>query len=222
MASTLQQANHEIWVKGDPKTSTLGDCPFCHRALLTLEEKKVPYTKGYISFDDKPDWLKDVSPEGSVPVLKTISSGQWTPDSAGIVDFLEETYPDPPLGKADSIPEVGSKVFPSFVQFLKSKGEESAEKEQALVKELEALDAHLAAGPGPFLQGADISAADLALGPKLYHLQIALKEYKNWELPAKLVAIRRYYGHITSRPSWTATHYSADLVKAGWKSKVEG
>jgi hypothetical protein len=44
--------------------------PFCHRALLTLVEKKVPYTTTLIDFDNKPQWLLDVNPAGSVPVMK--------------------------------------------------------------------------------------------------------------------------------------------------------
>ena len=44
--------------------------PFCHRALLTLEEKHVPYTSTLIDFNDKPQWLLDLNPSGSVPVMK--------------------------------------------------------------------------------------------------------------------------------------------------------
>ncbi len=44
--------------------------PFCHRSLLTLEEKKVPYSTTLIDFANKPQWLLDVNPAGSVPVMK--------------------------------------------------------------------------------------------------------------------------------------------------------
>ena len=37
--STMAKATRTIWVKGDPQQQVLGDCPFCHRALLTLEMK---------------------------------------------------------------------------------------------------------------------------------------------------------------------------------------
>lgn len=37
--SMMAQASRRIYVKGDPELGKLGDCPFCHRALLTLEIK---------------------------------------------------------------------------------------------------------------------------------------------------------------------------------------
>lgn len=71
----------------------------------------------------------------------------------------------------------GGKVFPSFVQFLKSEDSEKAEKQAALEAELNGLNDHLS-HHGPFLKGSRISAGDLSLAPKLYHLKIALKELK--------------------------------------------
>ena len=46
--------------------------PFCHRALLTLEEKHVPYTSTLIDFNDNPQWLLDLNPSGSVPVMNVL------------------------------------------------------------------------------------------------------------------------------------------------------
>ncbi|KAI3859364.1 hypothetical protein MKX03_010849 [Papaver bracteatum] len=47
----------------------LGDCPFCQRVLLTLEENKVPYQMHLIDTSNKPQWFLEVNPEGKVPVL---------------------------------------------------------------------------------------------------------------------------------------------------------
>ena len=30
--------------------------PFCHRALLALEEKQTKYSQDYVDFADKPEW----------------------------------------------------------------------------------------------------------------------------------------------------------------------
>lgn len=45
---------------------------------------------------------------------------------------------------------------------------------------------------GPFINGVTISAADLALGPKLYHMEIALGHYKNWSVPDSLSHVKQY------------------------------
>lgn len=45
---------------------------------------------------------------------------------------------------------------------------------------------------GPFVNGKQISAADLSLGPKLYHLEISLGHYKNWSVPDSLPYVKSY------------------------------
>jgi len=45
---------------------------------------------------------------------------------------------------------------------------------------------------GPFINGEKISAADLSLAPKLYHMKIALGHYKNWSVPDSLPFVKSY------------------------------
>ena len=40
-----------------------------------------------------------------MPVLKDVQTGKWLASSDEIVDTLEERYPEPAFGKADSIPK---------------------------------------------------------------------------------------------------------------------
>ncbi|KAF8396694.1 hypothetical protein HHK36_018321 [Tetracentron sinense] len=179
----------EICVKaaaGDPEI--LGDCPFSQRALLTLEEKKIPYQMHLINVGDKPQWFLEANPEGKVPVLKY--NDKWVPDSDVITQLLEETYPDPPLCTPSEHASVGSKIFGSFVKFLKSK-DPSDGSEQALLDELKALDEHLKAH-GPYVNGENISAVDVSLAPKLYHLEVALGHFKSWTVPESLTYVHDY------------------------------
>ena len=44
----------------------------------------------------------------------------------------------------------------------------------------------------PFIAGEKVTAADLALAPKLYHLKIALSHYKKWSVPEELTNLRSY------------------------------
>ncbi|KAE8671994.1 Glutathione S-transferase DHAR3 [Hibiscus syriacus] len=131
----------EICVKaaaGAP--DVLGDCPFCQRVLLTLEEKKVPYKLHLVNLSDKPQWFLEISPEGKVPVVKF--DDKWVADSDVIVGIVEDKYPEPSLKTPPELASVGSKIFGAFITFFKSK-HVSDGSEQALVNELTALDEHL-------------------------------------------------------------------------------
>ncbi|DBA93460.1 TPA: glutathione s-transferase [Trebouxia sp. C0005] len=212
------QLGYEAWVKGDPKTETLGDCPFCHRALLTLEEKHAKYTQDYVDFAEKPEWLLKINPEGSVPVVKDRETEEWFVDSAKFVDYLEDKHPEPALGKSTDAPDAGSKVFPAFVAIIKSpEGDNS--KIEPLKEELKVLNSHLESH-GPYLKGKDISAGDLALAPKLHHMQVALKAFKGFDIPQDMKAVHVYLDNIRSRSSWQNTSYSDDVLLSGWKPKL--
>lgn len=210
----------EAWVKGNPDHNILGDCPFCHRALLTLEEKKAPYERHYIDFAHKPDWLFKINEKGSVPVVKDLETEKWYIDSGEFVNFLEDKYPEPALGKTDSIPDTGSQIFPTFVKFLKAEGSDLEELRYKLSQEFEKLASHLQTG-GPFLKGKDISAGDLALGPRIYHVTVASKEFKGVDFLAEHAPVKDYLARLQSRQSWKNTHYSEELVNKGWKAHLE-
>ncbi|CAE5964205.1 unnamed protein product [Arabidopsis arenosa] len=195
----------------------LGDCPFSQRVLLTLEEKKLPYKTHLINASDKPQWFLDISPEGKVPVVKL--DGKWVADSDVIVGLLEEKYPEPSLKTPPEFASVGSKIFGAFVTFLKSKDANDG-SEKALVDELVALENHLKTHSGPFVAGEKVTAVDLSLAPKLYHLEVALGHYKNWSVPESLTNVRNYAKALFSRESFEKTKAKKEIVVAGWESKV--
>lgn len=208
----------EVCVKaavGHP--DVLGDCPFSQRVLLTLEEKKVPYEMKLIDVADKPDWFLKISPEGKVPVFKG-DDGNWVADSDVITQIIEEKYPDPSLVTPPEYSSVGSKIFSSFVTFLKSKDPNDG-TEQALLEELNALDDHLKAH-GPYVNGENISAVDLSLAPKLYHLDIALDHFKGWKIPENLTNVHAYIKLLFNRESFLKTKAAREHVIAGWAPKV--
>ena len=45
---------------------------------------------------------------------------------------------------------------------------------------------------GPYINGENVSAADLSLGPKLFHLQVALEHFKGWKIPENLTSVHAY------------------------------
>ncbi|KAE7996854.1 hypothetical protein FH972_001543 [Carpinus fangiana] len=193
-----------------------GDCPFCQRVLLTLEEKKVPYKLRLINLSDKPQWFLEVNPEGKVPVVKF--DDKWVSDSDVLVGILEEKYPEPSLATPPEFASVGSKIFGAFVKFVKSKDPNDG-SEQALLDELKALDEHLKAH-GPYIAGEKITAADLSLAPKLYHLDVALGHFKKWTVPESFTHFHHYKKLLFSRESFEKTNATKEHVIAGWEPKV--
>ncbi|AQK83378.1 Glutathione S-transferase DHAR3 chloroplastic [Zea mays] len=203
----------------------LGDCPFTQRVLLTIEEKHLPYDLKLVDLANKPDWLFEINPEGKVPIVKL--EEKWIGDSDVITQALEEKYPEPPLATPPEKASVGSKIFSTFIGFLKSK-DPSDGTEEALLNELTSFDSYLKdnvsglVAIGPFINGGIISAADLSLGPKLYHMEITLGHYKNWSVPDSLSYVKTYMKSIFSMDSFVKTQALTEDVIAGWRPKVMG
>src|SRR5690242_7124201 len=69
-------------------------CPFCARVRIALAEKGLDYERVEIDLGNRPAWLYDLNPLGKVPVL---DDGFVLPESAVIMEYLEDEYPANPL-----------------------------------------------------------------------------------------------------------------------------
>ncbi|MED6138777.1 putative glutathione S-transferase dhar2, chloroplastic [Stylosanthes scabra] len=106
-------------------------CPFCQRVLLTLEDKRLPYDPKFVDLTNKGEWFLKMNPNGKVPVIKL--DEKWVSDSDIITQILEEKYPSPPLVTPPEKATAGSKLFSTFIGFLKSKDPNDG-TEQALLR----------------------------------------------------------------------------------------
>lgn len=52
---------------------------------------------------------------------------------------------------------------------------------------------------GPYVNGSEISAIDLNLAPKFYHLETVLGHFKNWKIPENLTSIYEYMKVCTTQ-----------------------
>ena len=82
--------------------------------------------------------------------------------------------------------------------------------------ELEMVNAWLVSNPGPFLCGRELSIHDCSLVPKLYHLRVAGKHYRQFSIPERLHALHGYYGRVVSLAPFTETAYGSDEIIHGW------
>jgi glutathione S-transferase len=73
-------------------------CPFCARVRIALAEKGFDYERVEIDLGNRPDWIYELNPTGKVPVL---DDGFVLPESAVIMEYLDDRYPEQPLLPAD-------------------------------------------------------------------------------------------------------------------------
>jgi glutathione S-transferase len=142
-------------------------CPYCARVRIVLAEKDIEVEVVEIDLSDRPAWLYEKNPSGKVPVLE--EDGRPLPESAVIMEFLEERFPEPPLMPLD----LGDRAAVRLLVFRDDeltdpyyalrRGEEGAREE--LDDALARLDAML--GDRPFLGGVEYGLADIAYVPWL-------------------------------------------------------
>jgi len=140
-------------------------CPYCARVRIVLAEKGVEHEAIAIDLSERPVWLYEKNSTGRVPVIE--EDGWVMPESAVIMEYLEERYPDPSLLPADPAERALSRlrIFrqDTFTDpyYAVRRGEESARPRFA--EQLERLDARLEARP--WLGGSAYGLADIAYVP---------------------------------------------------------
>jgi RNA polymerase-associated protein len=147
-------------------TLTLYDaprCPYCARVRIALAEKAVEFETVEVDLKDRPAWIYKKNPTGRVPVIE--EDDRPLPESAVIMEFLDERYPEPPLLPADPADraQIRCLIFRDdeftdpYYAFRRGEGFEDFDKA------LRRFDAMLA--EQPYLGGAEYSQADIAFVP---------------------------------------------------------
>ncbi len=143
-------------------------CPYAARARIVLAEKDIEFETVEIDLSDRPAWLYEKNPAGRVPVVEE-DGGDPLPESAVIMEFLEERYPEPALLPPDPADRAAVRLLVfrdhelTDPYYAFRRGEDGAREE--LDAALGRFDALL--GEQPYLSGAEYGLADIALVPWL-------------------------------------------------------
>jgi len=84
-------------------------CPYCARVRIVLADKGVAHEVVAIDLRNRPAWIYELNPTGRVPVLE--EDAFVLPESAVIMEYLEERYPDPPLLPRDAAGRAHARVL---------------------------------------------------------------------------------------------------------------
>jgi glutathione S-transferase len=140
-------------------------CPYCARVRIVLVEKKVEYETIEVDLQDRPAWIYEKDAAGRVPIVE--EDGWVLPESAVIMEYLEERWPEPRLLALDPAERALARLwiarhdeFAAPYYGLR-RGEEGAQAR--LDTQLARIDATLAGRP--WLGGFEYGLADIAYVP---------------------------------------------------------
>lgn len=163
-------------------------CPYCHKVVLQLEEKKIPYIVKKINmrcYGDKPPEFLAKVPSGLLPVLEI--DGQIVTESAVIQSLLEEVYPEPALlppsetvarARAMSLMRLERRLFGDWLQWLCNSW--GAEKNQmAFIETMDVVEAELGKESGPYFLDK-FSLVDIIFAPFLERIAASILYYKGF------------------------------------------
>lgn len=180
-------------------------CPYVQRSVIVLHEKQIPYRRTDIDLVDKPDWFRQISPLGKVPVL-VVGARQSLFESAVICEYLNEVtpgslHPDDPLERADHRAwiEFGSGLLNSIAQLYNAPTQERFGAALAMLRKgLLQLDERL--GNGPYFSGHNFRIIDAVYGPIFRYFDV-FDSVIGLDLSREAGNVQRWQGHLRSRES---------------------
>ncbi|THD27181.1 Glutathione dehydrogenase [Fasciola hepatica] len=159
-------------------------CPFCDRVRLTLNHHKIEHDLVLIALADKPDWFKQMSPSGKVPML--LNEGAKLIESDLIMRFVDELRGTDAqllgvcgMDKFNEALALTSKYYKPAHTIL-FKESYNSEDETTFRSACGELDKQI---KGKYFAGDQLSLADFALFPVLDRLEVIMNQLTKHTAP---------------------------------------
>ena len=196
-------------------------CPYVQRARIILNEKNTPYEITYIDLTQKPDWFQEMSPLGTVPVMRVQDEENNVDttlfESQVICEYLDETqqpalHPQKPLDRALNRAwiEYGSKLVSAQAGYTFAANEGAQKEKLDSIKSMLARVEDLLSkrnNDGPMFNGEQMALIDAAYAPFFMRNSILEK--------VKPIGLLDAYPHVKE---WSEALITRESVK---KSVVE-
>jgi len=213
-------------------------CPYAQRVWIALEEKEIHYnyveinpyedgllpgsfTKKALSIETKrrryPEFVA-ASPRGLVPALVCgDEAGSAVCDSAVVLEFLEEQFPQSPAMLPGSPTErahvrywcvfAQEKIIPFYYRMLMSRDEKGREAAKNQIIAGLTTFAQACDPAGPYFMGEQFGTADLWLFPWYDRLLTVGAAYRGFEVPktAEFARLDAWYSAVRARPAVAST-----------------
>lgn len=181
-------------------------CPFVQRAVITLLHKKVDFKITYIDLQDPPQWFKEISPLGKVPVVK-VDDSEVLFESSVIQEYVDEITP-PSLHPTDPLVKAKNRAWMAFGgELMGMQGLHGIvhEKDQAacetMISNLQDLLKRLDGvhSGQDYFNGSTFNLIDAAFAPMLMRLNL-LKQHCDLDVLAGLPKLQHWQQVLMARP----------------------
>ncbi|RXG61599.1 Pyrimidodiazepine synthase [Armadillidium vulgare] len=164
-------------------------CPYAQRTRIVLNAKNVKHETVNVHLVEKPDWFFKINPLAKVPTLQLNDKIMF--ESMVTCDYLDETYPDPPLYPKDPwakgwdkclIEVFEAKVTRGFIKFFLSTLDKEAVREitEAINNGLEIFEKELVKRGTKFFLGDRPGMLDYAIFPWFERLPLVKYFYPDF------------------------------------------
>lgn len=152
-------------------------CPFVQRSVITLNHKGIDHRMTFVDTDNPPQWFREISPLGQVPVLR-VDGETVIFESAVINEFLDDVtpgqlHPSDPLQRAlnKSWIEFGGGCCSLTFDLMVAPDQQTYED---IVAELAAKLGRVEQvfGDGPYFNGEKFALIDAAYAPIFIRLDV--------------------------------------------------
>jgi len=209
----------KLFVKAGRDGVDYGACPFCQRIFMVC---LVGTKKGFFSFtiktinQSKPlQEFREVS-----SVLPTLVVGEDVyKDVDEIINYFDRTFAgalDLGLKYNNQTADVACmNVFSKFNFFIKDVAKDSNQ----LLLELKKVNNYLEDEESLFMTGDTLSHLDCMILPKLHHLRVAAKAFKDFEIPPDLCFLWAYLGRAYQHEIFTSTCPTDQEITFTWSQQ---
>lgn len=143
-------------------------CPFAQHAIILLNKLNIEHEVTYINIMDPPQWFKDISPTGQVPLLK--ADDEIIFESAVISEFINDIS-DIDAHPTDNVQKAKNRAWIQFISSITGElmpivtGDEDKfnKAKKSLFNKLTRIES--VKSDDKFFNGNDFSIIDAAIAP---------------------------------------------------------
>jgi len=220
MAEEGPKENVELFVGAGHDGECLGGCPVCQRFFMILLNKadynrNISLVVTTVNTGKPPAEFKAVG--NRLPALS--HSDEVISDPDEILIYIDKNFRYPPMAYDNVAAASACKdVFSKFTFYIKDVSHSST----PLLAELYKINTYLLESPYRFLTRDIPDHLDCIMLPKLQHIRVAAKAFKDFDIPTNLTGFWKYMGTAYESPVFRQSCPSDQEIVHHWLNKSDG